>query len=215
MKKLFIFDFDGTLFDSIDDVVNCLDKSLRHNNFPTLTGQDYKNCLGGNIDEIMSAVLGDNSNAENIEVMKKTYNQCYGRSKKENTKPFKGVSQVLEKLNGENVLLAINSNRSTRSIKFFTEKYFKDIDFVLIEGHNPDYPSKPHPYGVEKIIEKSGLSLQEAVYVGDSKTDIQTAKNAGIDCIIVKYGYGNENDWNDDYPIKTIDDISELINLKI
>ena len=78
-------------------------------------------------------------------------------------------------------------------------------------GHDFDYPSKPDPTAVLQIIKKANVAPDETVYIGDSGTDIQTAKNAGIDCIVVKWGYGNENDWENDYPLEAIDDFDEII----
>ena len=85
MKKLAIFDFDGTLFDSIDDVVISFNKVLNEFDFPTLTREEYIPCLGGNIDEIVSKVLGVNSTPQNIETVKKNYLELYNSSKKEKT----------------------------------------------------------------------------------------------------------------------------------
>ena len=83
---------------------------------------------------------------------------------------------------------------------------------MLIEGHNYDTPTKPSPEGMNKIIKKAGVSRDDAIYIGDSSTDILTAKNAGIDCLIVKWGYGNEKDFEDDYVLDAIGDISEILN---
>lgn len=211
MKKLAIFDFDGTLFNSVDDVVICFNKTLEKFDFPTLTKEEYFECLGGNIDEITSLVLGKNSTPENVEKVKKYYLDLYNPSKKENTLPFEESHELLKQLQDKGVLLAVNSNRLTYSLKYFVEKFFGDIDFVLIEGHDEENPSKPHPYGVEKIIDKAGVGFDEAVYIGDSKTDIKTAKNAGIDCIVVKWGYGNGNDWENDYILESIEEFSEIL----
>ena len=189
MKRLFIFDFDGTLFNSVDDVVKCLNEALTIFNFPTLTRDEYIGRLGGDIDEIVSLVLRDNDLPEYHENFKNTYLKIYYGSEKENTLPFPGSYEVLKELQSNDVLLAINSNRFTDSLEFFVNKFFGDIDFVLIEGHNYDTPTKPSPAGINKIIEKAGVSKDEAIYIGDSSTDILTAKNAGIDCLIVKWGY--------------------------
>lgn len=215
MKKLFIFDFDGTLFDSVDDVVACLDSALKSNGFPVLTKQEYIDRLGGNIDQTMSLILKDKNTPENIGIVKESYEKCYAKSEKRNTKPYDGIGDVLKSLCKKGIMIAINSNRKTDSIRHFTDAFFSEVDFVLIEGHNEDYPSKPSPIGVEKIFEKAGVSPDEAVYIGDTRTDINTAKNAGLDCIIVRWGYGNENDWNDNYPLKTIDKVSDLYDLQI
>lgn len=214
MKKLFIFDFDGTLFDSIDDVMINFNEVLKKHNFPTLTREEYINRVGGNIDEIVSAILGDEYNSkENIEMIKKAYESSYDEENCSYTKPFKGIREVLLKLMENNVLLAINSNRKTDSVKNFTDSYFNDIDFTIIEGHNPDCPSKPNPCGVNKIIRKTKVDLNEIVYIGDSIKDIQTAENAGIDCVLVSWGYSRKDDLNNDYPIRIISNPEELLEI--
>ena len=211
MKKLAIFDFDGTLFNSVDDVVICFNQTLEIYNFPTLTKEEYFECLGGNIDEIVSLVLGKNNSFENIEKVKKTYLDLYNPSPKEHTLPFPEAHECLKKLQEKGVLLAVNSNRLNYSLKYFVEKFFKDIDFVLVEGHNEDYPSKPNPFGVENILRKANVGLDEAVYIGDSKTDIETAQNAGMDCIVVKWGYGNQKDYENDYILEAVDEFDDIL----
>ena len=213
MKKLAIFDFDGTLFDSIDDVVISFNKVLNEFDFPTLTREEYIPCLGGNIDEIVSKVLGVNSTPQNIEIVKKNYLELYNSSKKENTLPFPHSGEVLKNLQDNGILLAINSNRLNYSLNELVEKYYSDIDFVLIEGHKIDFPCKPDPFGVNNILEKANVSSDEAFYIGDSITDIKTAENANVDCIIVKWGYGDETAFNHEYPLKVINDFSQLYGL--
>ena len=213
MKKLAIFDFDGTLFDSIDDVVISFNKVLKEFDFPTLTREEYIPCLGGNIDEIVSKVLGVNSTPQNIETVKKNYLELYNSSKKENTLPFPHSGEVLKNLQDKGILLAINSNRLNYSLNELVEKYYSDIGFVLIEGHKIDFPCKPDPLGVNNILEKANVSSDDAFYIGDSITDIKTAENANVDCIIVKWGYGDETAFNHEYPLKVINDFSQLYGL--
>lgn len=212
MKRLAIFDFDGTLFNTVDDVIINFNKALKANGFPTLTRDEYIERLGGNIDEIVSLILNDKNTPENIELIKKEYGKLYADSKKENSKPFPNILNLLKDLERKGVLIAINSNRTTPSIKLFVEKYLSEIDFFEIEGHNVDYPSKPSPLGVNRIIEKADVSLDEAIYIGDSGTDIKTAKNAGIDCVIVRWGYGNQKDYENKYILGSVDEPSEIIN---
>jgi phosphoglycolate phosphatase len=212
MKKLAIFDFDGTLFNTVDDVIINFNKVLSANGFPKLTRDEYIERLGGNIDEIVSLILNDKNTPENIELIKKEYGKLYTDSKKENSKPFSNILNLLKDLERNGVLIAINSNRTTPSIKQFVEKYLSEIDFLEIEGHNLGYPSKPSPCGVNKIIKKANVSLDETIYIGDSKTDIKTAQNAGIDCVIVKWGYGNQKDYENEYILGTVDEPYDIIN---
>lgn len=212
MKRLAIFDFDGTLFNSVDDVVKCFNEALTIYGFPTLTREDYIGSLGGEIDEIVSLVLKDNDTPEYHESVKNTYLKIYYGSKKENTLPFPGSHELLSELQSRGVLLAINSNRFTDSLEFFVDKFFGDIDFISIEGHNYDTPTKPSPAGIFKIIEKAGLSADDTIYIGDASTDILTAKNAGIDCIIVKWGYGDRNDFKDEYPLVAVEKMDDILD---
>ena len=211
MKKLAIFDFDGTLFDSACDVVICFNKTLEIHNFPTLTFDEYLDRLGGNIDESVSLILKDKNTAENIELVKDTYGKIYAESPKDHTRPFDGVHEVLGALQDKGMLLAINSNRSDDSVMMYVDEFFQDIDFVAIEGHNPDYPSKPSPCAVERIMGKFKLTKDETIFIGDSITDIKTAKNANIDCILVSWGYAVKEDLESDYPLEVIDDMGELL----
>lgn len=211
MKKLAIFDFDGTIMDSVQDVFIHLNDALSLNDFPTLTNDELVKYLGGNIDEIVSLILEDKSSPENIKLVKDTYLKIYYSSNNENTVPFPKTHEVLKKLQEMNVVLAINSNRFTDSIQFFVDRFFSDIDFSLIMGHDFAYPSKPDPYGVEKIIKKANVGPNDVLYIGDSNTDIETAKNAGVDCVVVKWGYGSRNDWENDHVLEAIDDFCDII----
>ncbi|MBQ2652718.1 MAG: HAD family hydrolase [Methanobrevibacter sp.] len=213
MKKLAIFDFDGTLVDSVCDVEICFDETLKLHGFPTLTHEEYLDRLGGNIDEIVSLILNDKNTTENIELVKNTYGKLYSSSPKDNTLPFPKTHEVLKALQNKGMLLAINSNRKNDSLNYYADKFFEDIDFVAIEGHNPDYPSKPCPFAVEKIRNQFNISKEETIYVGDSLTDIKTAQNAGIDCILVSWGYGRNDAYESDYPLKMIDDVCELLEI--
>lgn len=211
MKRFAIFDFDGTLFDSIEDVMICLNEALSKHGFPTLTHDEYVKRLGGNIDEIVSLVLKDNNTAENIEMVKETYWEIYEASPKENTLPFDGVKDVLVELQSRNISLAIHSNRGTDSIKYFLDRHWPDIEFAAIEGHNPAYPSKPRPCAVKRMCSKFKVTKDEQIYIGDSSTDIKTAQNAEIDCLIVKWGYGFQEDYENDYPLEIIEDASQIL----
>lgn len=212
MKKLAIFDFDGTIFNSITDVIICFNKALSVNGFPTLTYEEYIEILGGNIDELVSLSLKDKNTPKNMELVKNTYDEIYGTSNRENSLPFDGMHEVLLELQKKGILLAINSNRKNDSIKKFIGKYCSDIDFKAIEGHNPAYPSKPRPCGVKKMLHKLKVSKDDAIYIGDSSTDIKTAKNAEIDCVIVKWGYGDPEDYVDEYILDAIEKPSDIFN---
>ena len=197
--------------DSVNDVVMSFNKALTMYGFPEMDRDEYIEYLGGNIDEIVSLILKDQNTPENIRLIKDTYLNIYYPSKKENTVPFPKSQEILRELQDKGVLIAINSNRFGDSIRTFVDRFFSDIDFLSIMGHEFEYPSKPDPYGVNEIIKKADVSLDEAIYIGDSGMDILTAQNAGIDCVLVKWGYGNQKDWENDYILEAIDDFDEIL----
>ncbi|HII08881.1 MAG TPA: HAD family hydrolase [Methanosphaera sp.] len=213
MKKLCIFDFDGTLFDSLTDVANCFNQTFEKLGFETFDISFYIKSLGGNINEITSKILKDKNSPENVELVKKVYGEIYSKDSKENTRLFEGMLEVLEQLQEEKTILAINSNRNPESIKYFLERYANHIDFLDIQGHVYTKPSKPDPEGVNTIIQKAGMTREDAVYIGDSLTDIQTAKNAQIDCILVKWGYGVGDVYENEYPIAVVENKDELLDV--
>jgi phosphoglycolate phosphatase len=210
MKKLCIFDFDGTMFDSLTDVVKCFNQTFTILGYEPLETDYYKRSLGGNVDEIISLILKDDNSEENVQKVKKTYEKLYFNDPKENTHLFDGVLKLLERLQEEGVLLAINSNRTSKSIEMFITRYAKHINFIDIRGHEYDYPSKPNPYGVNSILEKSGVSRDDCIYIGDSITDVETALNAGVDCILVRWGYGVDNVFEHEYPVAVVDNPEEI-----
>lgn len=213
MKKLCIFDFDGTIFNTIDDIIVCVNKSLDYYNLPKLSKQELRENLGGNVDEILALILGDNHSKESLERFKKTYFEYVAEHDNKYTKPFDGTVELLEKLQDHDIKLSVNSNRTPDSISFFLDKFMNDIDFVDIQGHVYTNPSKPDPYGVNHILNAANLKAEDTLYIGDSGTDIQTARNAGVDCVIVKWGYSRPGDIDSEYPLAYIDNPEQLLDI--
>ena len=118
MKRLAIFDFDGTIFNSVDDVFICFNKALELNDFPTWDYEEFFDILGGNIDEMVSLILRDRNTPENIDLIKEEYARFYNESLKENSLPFPGVHEVMRELQERGILIAINSNRKNDSIEY-------------------------------------------------------------------------------------------------
>ena len=205
MKKLFIFDFDGTLFNTIGQLVHNINQALKIHGFKELTLEEYRYAVGGNINQVISNVLQSDSSPENIELVKQTYLDIIEDFEDNVTEPFDGIEDILSYMQDNNIQLAINSNRYTYSIKSYVEKYLEEIKFIDIQGHNPPNPSKPDAYGINQILNKTDIDKKEVVYVGDSPTDIKTAKNAGIDCIIVNWGYA-------DYSLIDENDVLKVIS---
>ena len=199
MKKLFIFDFDGTLVDTITDVAICFNEALKINGFPQHPLKAYDGFVGGNLETVVSRMLPPRQvNETNINAVKTTYRSLYMASRKENTKPYPGILPLLEQLKKEGYLLAVNSNKGQELLDELVNKMFPPNFFDAVIGYVEGVPSKPDPYGVEKICKICGVSKENAVYIGDGKSDIDTAANAGVTCIFVMWGQGSDADKCDE-----------------
>ncbi len=200
MKKICIFDFDGTLMNTITDVAICFNKSLEKFGYNAHPIELYNNFVGGNLEIVIEKLLKYNqtkiSTKKNINDIKQYYSNLYLNCKKENTKPYDGIIELLKKLQDKRILLAINTNKKQILTEELCKKFFYDIKFEKIIGYVNDYPSKPNPTAVYDILKYTNLDKKDAVYIGDGLSDVKTAENAGIDAIFVEWGQGKEEDKN-------------------
>lgn len=189
MKKLVIFDLDGTLIDTIVDAGRCFNKVLKYFGFKTYLLDEYKHMVGGNLEVILSSLVPEKDRTdEMLFKLKEKYREVYLEDSKPNTKPFAGILDVLKKLNDDkNISIAINTNKSQLLAEELCAKMFAGINFTGILGYIESRPSKPDPYAANELMRINGALPQETIYVGDSITDITTAKNAGVDCVLVNW----------------------------
>ena len=176
MKNLVIFDFDGTLVDTIADAGICFNKALDFYGFKTYDLEDYGKVVGGNLETIFSKLLDKkNRTEENIKKLKDKYREIYLSYDKPNTKPFEGILELLLNLNEQGVMLAINTNKAQNLTESLCQKFFSEISFVDVIGYAEEKTCKPDPSGILEIIKKAKTTPENTLYVGDGKTDIETA----------------------------------------
>lgn len=202
MKRFYIFDFDGTLVNTFYDSVIAYNKALKQEGLPeypyeSLEDIDYTDFV--------------NNMTDNMQILK-VYSKIYEESEKEYTLPYEGISAVLAELIKRGNKLAICSNRSQKQLDNYTKKLFPEIKFEYVIGYTPDGGYKPNPEVMNRILDNINYEKDEIVYVGDKKNDIVTAKNVDIDAIVVTWGQGDEETYTDDYPIKVIDKVEELLD---
>lgn len=211
MKKLIIFDFDGTAVDTITDVVSCFNAALEECGFYGYTVEGFSRYVGGDLETIVTNLLPEDARTSaNIDRVKMLYRRFYLESVKPNTKPYPGMPELMQKLKLAGCKLAVNSNKGQLLLEDMVEKLFPFGFFDAVVGYLESRPSKPDPCGVDMICEACECSRADAVYVGDGKSDLTTANNAGIPCILVTWGQGTPELWNDPRVYAKVDTAQQL-----
>ena len=191
MKKLVIFDLDGTLLNTIGDLADAVDYVMRSRNLPEHTNAEYRQMVGGGIKRLVERALPQElaNNEAYVEECGTQFRRYYVDNIDRHTIPYEGIPELLRKLQSEGVLLAVASNKFQHGTERLVAKFFGDIEFIAIEGNREGAPLKPDPAIIHNILCKAGVELSDAVMVGDSGIDIRTAAAANIDSIGVSWGF--------------------------
>lgn len=190
--KLVIFDLDGTLLDTIDDLGAAVNHAMRLRGFPLHTRDEYMRMVGHGARNLMRQALPEGHKDDDmVEAAYNDFKAYYTDHIDIHTQPFPGIQDLMTTLHHEGVLLAVASNKFQEGTEHLIKEFFPDIPFVAVLGNRPDFPYKPSPEIVEEVLNKAGVQREEAVMVGDSDTDMETAANGGIEGIAVGWGYRN------------------------
>lgn len=190
MYKLIIFDLDGTLLDTIEDLANSVNHALEQYNFPTHKTEDYRFFIGNGVNKLLERALPENKrNADFISMLKVDFIKHYYGHSDTFTKPYSGIVELLIKLQENGFKLAVASNKIHQATVELTARFFAGIHFNDVFGQRDGFPVKPNPSILNEIISNSGFDKSEVLYVGDSGVDVATAFNAGVDFVGVLWGF--------------------------
>lgn len=190
MKKLVIFDLDGTLLDTIDDLGTAVNHALALRGLPQYTIPQYRQMVGHGIRNLLRKALPQELGADEayLEECLKDFTEYYLTHVDVHTRPFPGIVELLNVLDSKEIKMAVASNKIQKGTEMLIKEFFPGIDFVAILGNCKEYPLKPSSEIVEMILAKGNVPKEKAVMVGDSPTDMLTAVNGGIDRIAVSWG---------------------------
>ena len=190
MKKLVIFDLDGTLLNTIDDLAHSTNHALRENGFPEHAIDEYRFFVGNGINKLFERALPDGARTEeNIRKIRAKFLTYYDLHKADHSHPYEGIPELLEQLQAEGTQLAVASNKYQEATRALIARFFPQIRFVEVLGQREGVPTKPDPGIVDEIRTKAGRSREETLYVGDSGVDMQTALNSGVTACGVTWGF--------------------------
>jgi len=190
-----IFDLDGTLVNSLEDLADSMNTVLRDHNFPTHALPAYKHFIGNGIRNLVYKTLPEANKDETLidtcyDLMIEVYrNNCVNK-----TKPYAGIAGLLDKLVSHNMKLAVFSNKADEFTRKIVLTLLPDWNFEAIVGLSVDTYKKPNPFVALQISEKFGVNAEDIIYVGDSGTDMQTANNAGMYAVGALWGFRTEEE---------------------
>ena len=212
MKKLVIFDLDGTLLDTIADLAESANHALKQLGYPTRDVETIRTFVGNGVNKLLFRALPDEEKTEeNMMRMRTHFVPYYDAHNADLSAPYPGIVALLEELQAKGLRMAVASNKYQEATAKLVKHYFPMIDFVEVLGQREGINVKPDPTIVFDILKKAGVSKEETLYVGDSGVDMQTAINAGVDAIGVTWGFRPRTELEDFHPMGLIDQAEELL----
>ena len=204
------FDLDGTVIDSLQDIVDAVNHTMRHFGLPEYTPEQLRPALGWGVGVLMKSVLPDFSDARRAEILA-FYRPYYSAHAADKSRPFEGIQPALARLKADGLVLAILSNKPDSAVQPLAERFFADT-MSLAVGERDGVRRKPCPDMLEAAAEQLGVDLHRCLYVGDSEVDIDTARNTGIDCLCVSWGFRSREELRRAGAEHIIDAPAELVD---
>ena len=191
MNKLVIFDLDGTLLNTIADLAAGVNHTLAAHDLPQHTIDEYTLMVGNGMRKLVIRALPGELAVDDafVDSILAEFLNYYADHIDVHTKPYPGIPELISTLSAQGYRLAVASNKIQAGAEKLIQEFFPGIPFVAVMGNSPLYPLKPDAAVVEYIMDKAGTDRAHTVMIGDSGTDIQTARNAGIPVIAVSWGF--------------------------
>ena len=216
--KCYIFDLDGTIYDSYGDIAYCCNEALMEFSLPAHEKEKYLSFIGNGEKLLIERAVGKNlKNDKNFSLIcdkiRKRYKEIYIENYNRTSKPFYGITELLNELKSEGKIIFIASNKSDSFVREINKTVFNGV-FDDVVGKKDGYEVKPDNKAVNELIEKFNLSPGDCFFIGDSDVDVETAYRAYMKSILVTYGYGNKEQalrMGPHFVVETVSDLRKLI----
>ena len=214
MIKLVIFDLDGTLLNTIEDLAVSTNYALEKHGFPTHPIEAYNFFVGNGIRKLVERALPENfRDKATVDVVLEDFVNYYDKHNTVLTKPYDGIIDVLTQLTKQGIEIAVASNKYQAATEELVSKYFGDFEFVEVLGQREGVAPKPDSIIVEDILKKFAGEKANVLFVGDSGVDMQTAINSGVKAVAVSWGFRPMSELNQFSPDFTINSPNELLSI--
>lgn len=215
MIKLIIFDLDGTLLNTLDDLGNSCNHILKKHNFPTHPLDAYRLFVGNGVGKLVERALPeDHRSSEFVEKIRLEFVEYYSLHAEDDTAPYPGIEELLKELQNRGIKLAVASNKFIAGTQSLVKKYFGQFEFASVLGQREGVPVKPDPQIVYDVMSESAIkNKSEILYIGDSGADMKTSVNSGIDGVGVLWGFRSKEELESNGAKYIISKPKELLDI--
>lgn len=207
--KLAIFDMDGTILDTLKDLAESTNYVLQINSMPQRTISEIKSFVGNGMQKLIERAVPKGTDADTIQRILEEFKNHYAEHCKDNTGAYNGINELLRNLRNSGIKTAVVSNKGDFAVQELCRQFFPDV-FAVAVGERENVRRKPAPDSVNEVLNTLKIQKKDAVYIGDSEVDIETAKNAGVDCISVSWGFRSKEILAGAGASKIVDSTEEL-----
>ena len=194
MYQLAIFDLDGTLLNSIEDLMMACNTALAHFGYPLHEEVAYRQFVGKGIYKLVERALPESDRGEQrVNEVKAVFEAYYKAHSLDQTKPYEGIIPLLETLKEAGIICCVLTNKAQCYAEELAKYFFGDL-IEKVVGQREGIPTKPHPIGIYELLATYQIKPEACIYIGDSDVDMQTAKNAGVESIGVLWGFRGEKE---------------------
>ncbi len=207
--KAVLFDLDGTLIYTLQDLTDSTNHILKNHNFPTCTVKQVEGYVGNGIKKLIERALPKDTPTEVVDICYEEMLVYYNQHSLDKTKPYDGILALIKSLKSKGIKLAIITNKAEKTANLIANHFFgSDIDYVV--GDNKIDKLKPAPDNVYRAVKYFNLSLEEVMYVGDSFVDVETGFNSKVDMATVLWGYNDKDTLIKHNAINLVETTKEL-----
>ena len=185
---LVIFDLDGTLLNTLDDLADATNRALLEAGFPPRTTEEVRRFVGNGVARLIMRAVPEGTDDDTIQAVLARFKAIYTENVNVRTRPYPGIHEMLNALKAAGIKTAVNSNKVDNATQLLCAAHFGD-EIALAMGETAGIPKKPAPDGAQTIMKALGVQPARTLYVGDGDADILTAQNAGLDCAWVSWGF--------------------------
>ena len=212
MYKYVIFDLDGTLLNTLEDLASAGNYALSTAGYPTYDIESYKYFVGNGIPVLIKRLCPKNIGEQEENKVHSLFSDYYGAHCFDNTKPYDGILEMLSELKKNGIKTGVVSNKDHSYSVKLVEDFFKD-NIGIVCGRKDGFPKKPDPYLVNYVIDRFDADKKDILYVGDSNVDMETAINAGVDSCGVLWGFRTKKELSDSGALYIADSPKELLDI--